>query len=326
MIRRRAILGAMGAIALFRTLAVPAQEQGRAYRMAWVAEGTQKEWQRAKEYVLQGILAPAGFVPGANLSVDTRLAGVDAKQNDAMLAELAAANLDAITMFADPALVASLKRVAPRTPIIALMAGDAVNEGLIRSLAHPGGNITGITFIASETLGKRLELLKEVFPATRRVRLLTQQSESRSLDIYVAVAKQLGIELKPHFVESIADLDAFFARRLAGDEAVYVGLSAWNLQHVAEITAAANRARAPAIYPLSQFVDAGGLATYQADMRDAIKRLGEMTLLVLRGKRPAEIPFEQEPRFQMILNQKAARATGITFLPPVLLRADRVIE
>ena len=305
-----------------------AQQPGRTYRLAWITGGggSRDRGDRALGYLSQAVFKPEGFVQGGNLSIESLYLGPGSKEDEALMTKLAAAKFDVIVALVDPSMIDALRRAAPGVPLVVMIGVDAVDEGLIREMSHPESGITGVSFMGSETLGKRIELLKEIFPTTRRVRLLTQKSEAHRMPVYTAFAKKAGVALKAFFVESARELDAFFAASLARDEAIYVGATRWNLEQSEEILRRALQKRSRVIYPFVHFVEAGGLATYQADLREAIERIGHIAVKVLRGTPTAGIPFEQVTRFQLVLNQKTAKSMGIVFPPEVLLRADRVID
>lgn len=318
------IVGVLAATDAIVPTSARAQQPGRIYRIGWLSYVPESGAQVEIDIGLT-VLARAGFVRGKNLVVEMRAGEPLQERLEAHAAELARTQLDLIFVpTATAALV--MRRHTSTIPIVAMSTGDPVAEGFAASFARPGGNVTGVSGLLTDTGLKRYELLKEIFPTTRRLRFLTQKVHERWVEPARIYAAKNGMLLVPFFVESAEELESFFANSLARDEAVYVGTTAWNFMHRATIVAHANRVRAPVIYPNITYVEAGGLVTYQSDPRDGVARMADLAVRVLRGEKPADIPFEQLMRVYLVINQKTAKSVGVTFPPSVLVRADRVIE
>jgi putative ABC transport system substrate-binding protein len=327
---RRRFVGWAGRALAFPalSLALPAlslaQQPDRVYRLGVMGFGELEAVRKALRLFL-GALAQAGFTEGSNLQIELRVAPGESLPLDAVAAELVAAQPDAIFVPSNPG-AAALKRATSAIPIVLVTGGDPVALGLIESFARPGGNLTGVTSLSTEAGNKRVELVKEVFPATRRIHYMNQKTNRHFSEEHRRHAQKLGMAQDFAVVENARDLDTFFARAFGPDEVISVGLSQTNFAMREAIVARANAARVPAIYPFLEAVEAGGLIAYAADLRDVVGRAMQMIARILKGARPAEIPFEQATRLSLAINQKTARALGITIPQVVLLRADRVIE
>lgn len=327
---RRQFVGWAGrAIALSAlSLALPAlslaQQPDRVYRLGVMGFGELDAVRKTLNPFL-GVLAQAGFTEGKNLQIELRVAPSESLPLDAVAAELVAAKPDAIFVPSNPG-AAALKRATSAIPIVLVTGADPVALGLIQSFARPGGNLTGVTSLSIEAGSKQVELIKEAFPATRRIHYFTQKANMHLNEARRRHAQKLGMAHDLVVVENAQDLDTFFTKAPGPGEVISVGLSQMNFAMREAIVARANAARIPAIYAFLEAVEAGGLIAYAADLRDVVGRAMQMVARILKGARPAEIPFEQATRVSLVINQKTARALGITIPQVVLLRANRVIE
>jgi putative tryptophan/tyrosine transport system substrate-binding protein len=321
---RRRVLGVIGgslAAAGGFPSSLLAQQAGRVHRLGIFGIGASDDVRRAVQPFL-GLLAKAGFAEGKNLEVVIKAGASDSAPPDPVAAELVAAKPDAI-LVASPAVIA-LKRHTATIPIVAVIGFDPVAAGLVASLAHPGGNVTGVSLLSVETGDKRVELIKEAFPGVRRVHYLNQKGNMHFN--HEAHARRLGLSHEPLPIESAADLDAFFARPLGRDEAIHVATSQLNFVLREAIVAHANRARAQIVYPFVECVAAGGLIAYAGDLGFAMARAMNIVARIFSGADPAGIAFEQATRVVLVVNLRTARQIGIAIPQSVLLRADRVIE
>ena len=275
-------------------------------------------------------LSDLGYVAGRNLRIEERYADGNVDRLSALAAELLSLEPEVLVATQTPGALAA-KRATQRVPIVMVAVGDPVAVGLVESLARPGGNLTGVTNMTGELAGKRLEILKESLPGTKRVSVMYNPDDPVALvqrrDVET-VAPQLGIELGPFVVVRRAnDLEAAFARiSKSGAQAmlrlvdpVYVPLRGRTVELAA-------RHKIPVMYAFAADVDAGGLMAYGADNLDVYRRAALLVDKILKGGSAGELAVERPTRFEFALNRRTAQALGIRFAPNMLMRADRVIE
>jgi putative ABC transport system substrate-binding protein len=266
-----------------------------------------------------------GYVEGQNIVVEWRAAEGHPDRARAMATELVGLKVDVIVANLTPAVQAA-KNATSSIPIVMAAAGDPVGTGLIASLAHPGGNITGLTGISAELAGKRLELLRELVPGVSRIGLVVNASNPFAKTLLAETqdaAKKAGVQLHVVDVRRPEDVDAAvsgLAKQRVGALIVDAALTVW---HAAEI---AIRYRLPSISNLRQFVDAGGLIYHGADSAHVQHRAASYVDKILKGARPGDLPVERPTRFELVINLKAAKALGLTVTPSLLLRANEVIQ
>jgi putative ABC transport system substrate-binding protein len=222
------------------------------------------------------------------------------------------------------------KKASATIPIVFGVAPDPVGSGFVSSLARPGGNITGLSTMAPDLDGKRLELLKEAFPKITRVAFLWAPVGTRgnlALTDMEAAAKALGLKLQSLEVRSLDDFDSAFARakRDGAQALITFPIALINTQQRQVLDFAAKN-RLPAMYPTSEFVEAGGLMSYAPSYTDLFRRSADFVDKILKGTKPADIPVEQPTKFEFLVNLKAAKQIGLTIPSSALARADRVIR
>jgi putative tryptophan/tyrosine transport system substrate-binding protein len=207
---------------------------------------------------------------------------------------------------------------------------DPVGNGFVASLARPGGNITGLSTLAPEISGKQLEILKEIVPKLSRVAVLgysTRPGNAQALRETELVAKALGIQLQYLDVLDLQHIEtAFQAARKGRADAVLVLPSNITTSHRTQFADLAVKSQLPAMYPMSESVEDGGLVSYGTNVADLYKRAATYVDKILKGVKPADLPVEQPKKFELIINLKAAKQIGLTIAPNVLARADRVIK
>jgi putative tryptophan/tyrosine transport system substrate-binding protein len=242
--------------------------------------------------------------------------------------ELAASKVDLIVTFGYPPAVAAKHGVT--VPVVVFAAGDPVGTGLVDSLARPGGNLTGISDVSAEVTPKRMELLKQIAPRLRKVAMLWNADDLGMTLRYRASetgAQALGISVQPLGVREPNDFDQAFAamNRNMPDAILMVSdtLTALNRKRVFEFAAAH---RLPAIYESDPYVRDGGLMSYGPDPDESLARVAALVDRILKGAKPATLPFEQPTRFRFVLNLKTAKALGLHIPPKLLALADEVIE
>jgi putative ABC transport system substrate-binding protein len=222
------------------------------------------------------------------------------------------------------------KKASATIPIVFATAADPVGAGLVSSLARPGGNITGLSLMAPDLNGKRLELLKEAFPKVRRVAFLWGSGGARgnlTLTEMEAAAKALRIKLLSLEVRSLDDFESAFARaKREGAQALITTVSPLFNDQQRQVLDFAAKNRLPAMYPASEFVEAGGLMSYGPNYTDSWRRAAGYVDKILKGAKPADMSVEQPTKFELIINLKAAKQIGVTIPQRVQARADKLIK
>ena len=306
-----------------------AQPAGKLPRIGWLALNNADVSPHQTAAFRQG-LRERGWIEGRNIVIESRYADGYAERLPALAAELLRLEVD-IIVAAGSAPTRAAKDATRTIPIVMATSANALAEGFVGNLAQPGGNVTGMTFLAGpEIPGKQLELLKELAPAASRVAVLTNPTNAS----HAAYARELAdvatsLKSQLRFVEarSPQQLDAAFdsiAREHAAALLVLTdGMFFGQRRRIAELAA---RSRLPAMYSQREFVDAGALAAYGPTLGDMARRAASHVDKILKGARPGELPVEQPTKFELVINLKTARALGITIPQAVLLRADEVIQ
>jgi putative ABC transport system substrate-binding protein len=274
-------------------------------------------------------LSETGYVEGQNVAIDYRWAEGHYDRLRALAADLVRRQVTVIA--ANPALAAFAAKAATSTiPIVTLIGGDPVKLGLVASLNRPGGNITGLSLLTNELQAKRLDLLYELVPQVTTIGFLVDprspNAESDTSDTLTA-ARVLGQQVIVLQARSDADFDTAFAslaQRRAGALVVSSGLLF--MFNRIKLSALAACHRVPAIYTRREFPEAGGVMSYGANDADGARQFGVYTGRILKGAKPADLPFEQSSKFELVINLKAAKAMGLEVSPKLLALADEVIE
>jgi putative ABC transport system substrate-binding protein len=274
-------------------------------------------------------LRELGYVEGKNMILEYRYADGKLHLLPELAADLVRLKVDAIVT-RSTAPIRAAKNASKTIPIVFASAGAPVEDGLVSSLARPGGNVTGLTVLSPELDGKRLELLKQAFPEVTRVAFLWTGGSARG-DVRVketeAVAKTLGLRLQSLGVTGSDDFARVFeAARKGGAQALVWVPSPFLATHRALIFDFAAKNRIPAMYSTSDLVEAGGLMSYGPDLLDNWRRAAVYVDKILKGANPADLPVEQPTKFELVINVKTAKALGLTIPPSVLSRADRVVQ
>ena len=277
-------------------------------------------------------LRELGYIEGQNIATEYRYAEGKRDRYAELAAELVRLKVDIIVVAGGIPQVRAAKNATKTIPIVMMGAGnDPVAEGLIESLARPGGNITGLTHISRELGGKRLELLKEAVPKLARVAVLYDPATPGVVrevkeDLPVA-ARELGLTLRSWEVRAADDFERVFAAlNKQRPDGLYVpggSLMAANRKRIATFAA---KSRLPSMYSNGQAVDAGGLMSYGADLTDSYRRVAYYVDRILKGAKPADLPVEQPMKFEFVINLKTAKQIGVTIPPDVLARATKIIR
>jgi putative ABC transport system substrate-binding protein len=274
-------------------------------------------------------LRELGYVEGQNIFIEYRYAEGKLERLPDLAADLVRLKVDVIVASA-PRAVFAAKKASTTIPIVFAIATDPVGLGLVSSLARPGGNITGLSLMAPDLDGKRLELLKEAFPTVARVAFLWfpgGPTGNLALTDMEAPAKALGVKIQSLEVRSLEDIASAFARaKREGAQALITTPHSLITSQQRQVLDFAAKNRLPAMYPASEFVEAGGLMSYGPNYADLWRRAADFVDRILKGAKPADIPVEQPKKFEFIVNLKAAKQIGLTIPPNALVRADKVIK
>ena len=328
---RRKLLVALGAGALAAPFDAFSQQQpAKVPRIGLLSPYSPSDtalWHQAFRLGLRDL----GWVEGKNISIEYRYAEGRYDRIPDLAADLVRLKVDVIVAAVTQDILAA-KNATRAIPIVMASPADPVTAGLVESLARPGGNITGLSQMAPEMTGKRLELLKEIVPKLSRVAVLwnPQNPASGSPLSWKEIqlpAQQLGVQLHSLEARSSNDFDKAFedaTKARAGALAIMPDpLFAGNLKRIADLAA---KSRLPSIFHLSEFANSGGLVTYGPDRSDMYRRAATYVDKILKGTKPADLPVEQPKKFEFIINLKAAKQIGLTIPPNVLARADKVIK
>jgi putative ABC transport system substrate-binding protein len=320
--KRRDILLCAAASAVSRR--ATAEEAPKSAHIGFIVTG--EAWPRRH---FDEAMRRLGWVEGRDLFIERRVTGENPERRKTAAAELIAANPDVIVAAGtlDARTVLALTHTIP---IVVIRGQDLVEEGLAKSLAHPGGNVTGIVVRGEELDGKRLELLRELVPAVARISVLGYTRGPRSAaraSAIEALARPLSLRVTKRLVSEAAELDDAFAASAADhDQAILVQGSSLTFENQPRLVALAAQYHLPAIYQLREFVDSGGLLSYGEVTRENFERAAALVDKILKGAKPADLPVEQPTRFELVVNLKTAAALGLTIPSSILARADAVIE
>ena len=275
-------------------------------------------------------LKEVGFVEGENVLVEYRWADNQIERLPALAAELIRQRVVAIAAIGVTATFAA-KAATTTIPVAFLVPEDPVRLGLVESLARPGGNLTGINWFPSELSGKRLELLRELVPGAARIVVLVDPAmtttNSSTLREVEAAARSLGLQIQVHNASTSREIDAVFESFVRDrPDALFVPTSAFFADRRVQLALQAMLHRIPVIYPFREFPEYGGLMSYGASLRDAIRQVGGYAGRILKGAKPADVPVVQATKFELTINLQTARMLGLTVPPTLLSIADEVIE
>jgi putative tryptophan/tyrosine transport system substrate-binding protein len=301
--------------------AAEAQQAGPVYRIGFLRNGPPP--QTFIEGFRQG-LRELGYVEGRNIAIEYSLAESADHLPDAA-AKLVSLNVDVIIASGT---VAAAKNATRTIPIVFVASIDPVATGIVDSLAHPGGNVTGFAGIHADLMGKRLELLRELIPGLSRVSLLSQaMNPGNAEDIRQAelATPALGLQLQVVAIRDADDFERAF-KEMRGASAVVQLDDVLFTTYRKQIVELAARERLPAIYGFSEFANAGGLMSYGSDLPDQYRRAATYVDKILKGAKPADLPVQQPTKVQLVINLKTAQAMGLEIPPAILTRADEVIQ
>jgi putative ABC transport system substrate-binding protein len=314
-------------------LAVDAQQPAKVARIGYLVTGSLEslETRMLLDAFRQG-LRERGYVEGQNIVIEYRAADGKVERFPDLATELARLKVDLIVAQNTPAARAA-QQATTTIPIVAAVMGDPVGDGLVASLARPGGNITGLTFLGPELVAKRLEVLKEALPRVSRVAVLWhpgafgQRTTSDMLKATEAAAGTLGVQLQLVGVRGPDEFDRAFSTMIRERaDALVVFPSPMLFNGRRRIVDLAAKHRLPSMSVAREFVELGGLIAYGASVNDLIRRSATLVDTILKGAKPADLPVEQPTKFELVINMKTAKALGVTIPQSLLARADQIIQ
>jgi putative ABC transport system substrate-binding protein len=329
-VRRRKFITLIGGAAAWPLVARAQPSSGRPL-IGWLVPSSATTSPVHLTQTLRTRLRELGYVEGRNIWLDIRYAEGVISRLPALAAEMVARKPDIIIAGSTPSTMAAY-RATHTIPIIMNTLVDPVALGVVKSLAHPGDNVTGVWMFggADALIGKRISLLKEVVPELSRMGVLVAPGDPTNtvvLKRLPAAAGALGISYKVFAVQSATELGAAVSQAAReGMQGLFVVQSPLFTSHRAEVAALAARARLPAIYGYRAHVDAGGLMSYGSSLTAAYRQMVRMVDRILKGAKPADLPVEQADKYELVVNNKTAKMLGLKIPESFLLRADEVIE
>jgi len=328
MIRRREFITLLGGAAVW-PLAARAQQTALPV-VGFLHPASPEGYGSPMRAFRQG-LKDAGFVEGENVTIEYRWADNQIDRLSALAADLVRRQVAVIAAGGGSASGKVAKAATVTIPIVFVTGDDPVKQGLVASLARPGGNLTGINIFALELAAKRLELLRELVPGAARVAVLVDPANAVSTESTLrevdAAARAMGLQIQVFNANSSREIDAAFATLVnERPDALFVGASAFWVERRVQVAQLAARHALPAIYHDRLIAEVGGLISYGASLTDAYHQFGSYTGRILKGAKPAELPVLQSTKFQLVINHPTARMLGISVPEKLLVAADEVIE
>jgi len=316
---------------LLAAMPVHAQQSKKVPRIGYLSARDTASDSARSAAIRQG-LRELGYIEGQNIAFEYRYADGKRERFAVLAAELVRLKVDLIVVAGGDALVRPVMNATKAIPIVMSGGGaDPVEAGFIKSLARPGGNITGITLLVVNLVGKRLELFKEAVPKVTRVAALYWSAGPTSVaevkEDLPAAARALGLTIQPWEVRAADDFDKVFAAQgKERPDGLYVSTSALTNSHQIRIVNFALKSQLPSVYGRREYVENGGLMYYGADLADSYRRVAYYVDRILKGSKPADLPVEQPLKFELVINLKTAKQIGMVIPPDLLARATRIIR
>lgn len=324
--RREFVTLLFSAAVVLPGIALAQKPAGKMYRLGILQPGAPPD---PLVDALQERLKELGYSEGHNIAYVYRWAEGKLNRLTELAKELVDLKVDVITAFSTPAAIAAQK-ATQTIPVVFGGVGDPVGSGVVPSLSRPGGNITGISILATELSAKRLELLEEIVPGASPVAMFWNDTNpGMVLRAHEAqnAADKLSLNLQSIGVHDLISFDTAFARIESGRfNALLILVDPFTREHRQRIVDFAAQRRLPAIYESREFVDAGGLISYGPSLPALQRRAADYVSMIFRGSNPADLPVEQPTKFEMVIGMKAAKALGLTLPQSVVMRADQLIE
>ena len=331
-LRRRFLLAALGAGGLGAPFAAVAQQPGRTLRVGLLATQSRPSdaaFARSVYAAFQQGMRELGHVEGRNLAIEWRFAGGDLARLPELAAQLVGSKVDVLVAGGTDAPLA-LQKATTTIPIVMTSASDPVGRGLVKSLARPAGNITGLSIVTGYLGAKRLEILRAMVPKVSRVAVLVNPANPQSaagLESVQAGARQLGVTILPVEAKSVQEIELAFAlMRKQGAGALIVLLNPLYQQHRSRIAALAIEHRLPTITADRDFAAAGCLLSYGSSLAESFRRAATYVDRILKGAKPGDLPVEQPVKFDLVINRGTAKTLGLAIPQALLISAEEVIE
>ena len=326
--RRREFIGLLGGTAVAWPLVTRAQQ---AMPVIGVLHSQSPDAFRESLRGFRQGLKDAGYVEGENVAIEYRFADNQMDRLPELAAELVRLRVAVIATGGGPVPAFAAKGATATIPIVFTIGDDPVRLGLVASLARPGSNVTGISFLVTELAAKRLALLRELVPAVTRIAVLVNPAEATNTEATMkdveTAARVMGLEIERLNASSSREINAAFATVVRErPDAIFVGVDAFYTARRVQLALLAMLHRIPVIYPIRPFAEAGGLMSYGTSLTDAYRQAGVYTGRILKGAKPVDLPVARATKFELVINAETARMLGITVPPSLLATADEVIE
>ena len=308
-----------------------AQQSAKVPRIGYLSNGDFAS-EAVRSDAIRLALRDLGYIEGQTIAIENRYADRKRDRLPELAGELARLKMDIIVVAGGPAPIWAAKNATKTIPIIMVgIPDDPVKAGLVESLAHPGGNVTGLSSVTRELGGKRLELLKEAVPKVARVAVFYDPTVPASVldmkEVLPVAASGLGLILQPKEVRAADDFEKIFAALdNQRPDGLYVTTGPLMFANQKRIAGFSLKSRLPSMHGRREAVDAGGLMSYGAEIADSYRRVAIYVDRILKGAKPADLPVEQPTKFELVINLKTAKQIGVTIPQRVLVRADRVIQ
>jgi putative ABC transport system substrate-binding protein len=308
-----------------------AQQPKKAFRIGYLSNSN-PAGESARSEAIRLALRERGYIEGQNIAIEYRYTEGKIDRLPDLAAELVRLKVDVILVTGGVRVIQVAKNATKTIPIVMVgLSADPVETGLIESLARPGGNVTGFSLLSRELGGKRLELLKEAVTKVARVAVLHEPANPQSVlemkELLPVAARALKLTLQPWEVRGSDDFDRVFAAMgKQRPDGLYVPSGPLMRANQKRIVGLTLKSRVPSMYSDPEYVDAGGLMSYSADLAESYRRVAYFVDRILKGAKPADLPVEQPMRFELVINLHTAKQIGMTIEPNVLVRATKVIK
>jgi putative tryptophan/tyrosine transport system substrate-binding protein len=324
--RRREFIAGLGGAVTTLPLVARAQQQAKSPIIGFLGPTSLSAWRVYVPAFIQR-LGELGWIDGRTVAIEYRWADGREERYSEIADEFARSNVNVIVTGGSSG--AAAKRATSVIPIVLAVSNDPVGDGLVASLARPGGNVTGLSVLAPELAGKRLENFRQVLPELRRLAILGNAGYPAAIlemSELQAAARKLGLQADTLAVRTAEDIAAVMETLKGKADALYVSPDSLTATNSIRIGVLALKAQLPTMHGVREFVEDGGLMSYGPNLTDLFRRAGDYVDKILRGAKPGDLPIEQPTKFELVINLKTAKALGLTLPEALLARADEVIE